>query len=33
MTFQRAFMSGAMTAKGDMKILRMMDQIFSFEER
>ena len=33
MTFQRAFMSGAMTAKGDMKILRMLDQAFPFEER
>lgn len=33
MTFQRAFMSGAMTTKGDMKILRMLDQVFSFEER
>lgn len=33
MTFQRAFMSGAMTTKGDMKILRMLDQIFIFEER
>lgn len=33
MTFQRAFMSGAMTTKGDMKILRMLDQVFVFEER
>lgn len=33
MTFQRAFMSGAMTTKGDMKILRMLDQAFPFEER
>lgn len=33
MSFQRAFMSGAMTAKGDMKILRMLDQVFVFEER
>lgn len=33
MTFQRAFMSGAMTTKGDIKILRMLDQIFLFEER
>ncbi len=32
MTFQRAFMSGVMTTKGDMKIIRMLDQIFSFEE-
>lgn len=33
MTFQRAFMSGAMTTKGDMKILRTLDQVFVFEER
>ena len=33
MTFQRAFMSGAMTTKGDMKILRTLDQVFLFEER
>lgn len=33
MTFQRAFMSGAMRIKGDMKILRMLDQAFTFEER
>ena len=33
MTFQRAFMSGAMTTKGDMKILRTLDQIFPFEEK
>ncbi len=33
MTFLRAFMSGAMTTKGDMKILRMLDQVFAFEER
>lgn len=33
MTFQRAFMSGAMTTKGDMKILRLLDLIFPFEER
>ena len=32
-TFQRAFMSGAMTTKGDMKILRTLDQAFPFEER
>ncbi len=30
MTFQRAFMTGAMTAKGDFSILRMLDQIFNF---
>lgn len=28
MTFQRAFMTGAMTAKGNFKILKMLDQIF-----
>lgn len=33
MTFQRAFLSGLMTIKGDMKILRTLDQVFSFEER
>lgn len=31
MTFQRAFMSGAMKAKGDFKILRTLDQLFVFE--
>lgn len=31
MTFQRAFMSGAMQVKGDFKILRMLDQIFKFD--
>ncbi len=30
MTFQRAFMSGEMTAKGNFKTLRMLDQIFEF---
>ena len=30
MTFQRAFMTGEMTAKGNFKILRMLDQVFSF---
>ncbi len=30
MTFQRAFMSGAMKMKGDFKILRTLDQIFIF---
>lgn len=30
MTFQRAFMSGEMTAKGDFKILRLLDEIFVF---
>ncbi len=31
MTFQRAFMTGAMTAKGNFKTLRMLDTIFNFE--
>ena len=32
MTFQRAFMSGAMKKmKGDFKILRALDQLFNFE--
>jgi multimeric flavodoxin WrbA len=30
MTFQRAFMSGEMTAKGDFKTLRLIDEIFNF---
>lgn len=30
MTFQRAFMTGDMTAKGNFKTLRMLDQIFAF---
>ncbi|PXV91818.1 SCP-2 sterol transfer family protein [Lachnotalea glycerini] len=30
MTFQRAFMSGEMTAKGDFKILRLLDEMFTF---
>ena len=30
MTFQRAFMAGDMTAKGNFKTLRMLDQIFQF---
>ncbi|MGN0142493.1 MAG: SCP-2 sterol transfer family protein, partial [Roseburia sp.] len=30
MTFQRAFMTGEMTAKGNFKILRMLDSMFSF---
>lgn len=33
MTFQRAFMSGAMKTKGDFKILRTLDQLFLFEEK
>lgn len=32
MTFQRAFMSGAMKTKGDFQILRSLDQLFVFEE-
>lgn len=31
MTFQRAFMTGEMTAKGNFKTLRMLDQLFAFE--
>lgn len=30
MTFQRAFMTGVMTAKGNFKTLRMLDTIFNF---
>lgn len=30
MTFQRAFMTGAMTAKGNFKTLRMLDTVFDF---
>ena len=30
MTFQRAFMTGEMTAKGNFKTLRMLDQLFPF---
>lgn len=33
MTFQRAFMGGAMKMKGDFKILRTLDQIFIFMEK
>lgn len=33
MTFQRAFMSGAMKTKGDFKILRTLDQLFLFENK
>lgn len=33
MTFQRAFMSGAMKTKGDFRILRTLDQLFHFEEK
>lgn len=32
MTFQRAFMSGAMKMKGDFRILRTLDQLYIFEE-
>jgi len=31
MTFQRAFMTGEMSAKGDFKTLRLLDRIFNFE--
>ena len=31
MTFQRAFMSGAMKTKGDFRVLRALDQLFPFE--
>lgn len=33
MTFQRAFMGGAMKMKGDFKVLRTLDQIFTFMEK
>ena len=33
MTFQRAFMGGAMKMKGDFRVLRTLDQIFVFMER
>lgn len=33
MTFQRAFMSGSMKAKGDFRILRTLDQLFVFNEK
>lgn len=33
MTFQRAFMSGAMKTKGDFRILRTLDQLFVFENK
>ena len=32
MSFQRAFMSGNMTTKGDFRLLRVLDQIFLFQE-
>lgn len=31
MTFQRAFMTGTMTAKGNFKTLRMLDTVFNFD--
>lgn len=33
MTFQRAFMSGAMKTKGDFRVLRTLDQLFPFEQK
>ncbi len=33
MTFQRAFMSGAMKMKGDFRVLRTLDQIFDFQKK
>ena len=33
MTFQRAFMSGAMKTKGDFRILRTLDQLILFEQK
>lgn len=33
MSFQRAFMSGAMKTKGDFRILRTLDQLFLFEDK
>ena len=33
MTFQRAFMGGAMKMKGDFKVLRTLDQIYAFMEK
>ena len=32
MTFQRAFMTGALSSKGDLKVLRMLDRMFIFGE-
>ena len=31
-TFHRAFMTGAMTARGNLKTLRMLDEIFNFQK-
>jgi putative sterol carrier protein len=33
MTFQKGFMSGEITAKGNFKTLRMLDQIFQFPKK
>ena len=33
MTFQRAFMSGATKMKGDFKLMRALDQLFTFENK
>jgi multimeric flavodoxin WrbA/putative sterol carrier protein len=33
MTFQKGFMSGEITAKGNFKTLRMLDQIFNFQKK
>ena len=33
MTFQRAFMGGAMKMKGDFKVLRTLDQIYAFGKK
>jgi putative sterol carrier protein len=31
MTFQRAFMTGEITAKGNLKVIKMFDELFKFE--
>ena len=31
-TFHRAFMTGDMTAKGNFRTLRMLDEVFNFED-
>jgi hypothetical protein len=33
MSFQRAFMAGEMTMKGDFRTLRTLDQIFTFGDK
>ena len=33
MTFQRAFMTGELTAKGNFKTLRMLDDVFNFHQK